>query len=80
MNLLLYGGDDDGAESVPIIEVRDSPAGHGGIFYDAVSANPPEPGVIAGEIGEDLRAALEQFAAIGEDLARVPVNTIPGRS
>ncbi|NOZ94874.1 MAG: SAM-dependent DNA methyltransferase, partial [Acidobacteria bacterium] len=34
------------------------------------SANLPEPGVIAAEIVEDLQAALEQFAAIEEDLAQ----------
>jgi len=32
------------------------------------SANLPEPGAIAAEIVEDLQAALEQFAAIEEDL------------
>ena len=32
------------------------------------SANLPAPGIIATEIVEDLRAALEQFAAIEEDL------------
>jgi type I restriction enzyme M protein len=32
------------------------------------SANLPAPGVIAGEIAEDLQAALEQFATIAEDL------------
>jgi hypothetical protein len=32
------------------------------------SANLPEPDVIAREIVEDLQAALEQFAAIAEDL------------
>jgi type I restriction enzyme M protein len=32
------------------------------------SANLPAPGVIAAEIMEDLQAALEQFAAIAEDL------------
>ena len=34
------------------------------------SANLPDPDVIAGEIVEDLRAALEQFEAIQTDLAR----------
>ena len=34
------------------------------------SANLPEPGVLALEITEDLEAALEQFAAIAEDLKR----------
>src|SRR5207237_2325163 len=34
------------------------------------SANLPEPDVIAAEIAEDLEAALEQFAAIAEDLKR----------
>ncbi len=33
------------------------------------SANLPAPGVIAAEIMEDLQAALEQFAAIAEDVA-----------
>ncbi len=33
------------------------------------SANLPEPDVLAQEILEDLRAALEQFEAVGEDLA-----------
>jgi type I restriction enzyme M protein len=33
------------------------------------SANLPEPDVLAAEIVEDLRAALEQFEAIGEELA-----------
>ncbi len=32
------------------------------------SANLPAPGVIAAEIAEDLQAALDQFAAIAEDL------------
>ena len=32
------------------------------------SANLPEPDVLAAEIVEDLRAALEQFAAIAEEL------------
>jgi type I restriction enzyme M protein len=32
------------------------------------SANLPAPGVLALEITEDLEAALEQFAAIAEDL------------
>jgi type I restriction enzyme M protein len=32
------------------------------------SANLPAPGVIAQEIMDDLEAALEQFAAIAEDL------------
>jgi hypothetical protein len=31
-------------------------------------ANLPEPGMPATEIAEDLRAALEQFEAIGEEL------------
>jgi type I restriction enzyme M protein len=31
-------------------------------------ANLPDPGVIALEITEDLEAALQQFAAIAEDL------------
>ena len=34
------------------------------------SANLPDPDVIAAEIVEDLEAALEQFAAIAEDLKR----------
>jgi type I restriction enzyme M protein len=34
------------------------------------SANLPDPGVIALEITEDLEAALEQFAAIAEDLKK----------
>ena len=34
------------------------------------SDNLPEPGVIAAEIVEDLRAALEQFAEIEADLSR----------
>ena len=33
------------------------------------SANLPEPDMLAAEIVEDLRAALEQFEAIGEELA-----------
>jgi len=33
------------------------------------SASLPEPDVIAAEIAEDLRAALEQFEAIAADLA-----------
>jgi len=33
------------------------------------SANLPPPGVIAAEIVEDLRTALEQFEAIENDLA-----------
>jgi type I restriction enzyme M protein len=32
------------------------------------SANLPAPEVIAQEIADDLQAALEQFAAIAEDL------------
>jgi type I restriction enzyme M protein len=32
------------------------------------SANLPEPDVLAAEIVEDLQAALEQFAAISEDI------------
>jgi type I restriction enzyme M protein len=32
------------------------------------SANLPEPEVLAAEIVEDLQAALEQFAAIAEDI------------
>lgn len=35
------------------------------------SANLADPDVIAAEIAEDLRAALEQFAAIQVDLAPV---------
>jgi len=34
------------------------------------SANLPDPDVIAAEIAEDLEAALQQFAAIAEDLKR----------
>jgi type I restriction enzyme M protein len=34
------------------------------------SANLPDPDVIAAEIAEDLRAALEQFEGIQADLAR----------
>jgi type I restriction enzyme M protein len=34
----------------------------------ADSANLPDPDVLAREIVEDLRAALDQFAAIAEDL------------
>jgi type I restriction enzyme M protein len=34
------------------------------------SANLPDPAVIAAEIVEDLEAALEQFAAIEEDLKK----------
>jgi type I restriction enzyme M protein len=34
------------------------------------SANLPVPDVIAAEIADDLQAALEQFAAIAEDLKR----------
>jgi len=34
------------------------------------SANLPDPAVIAAEIVEDLEAALEQFAAIEEDLGK----------
>lgn len=34
------------------------------------SANLPEPDVLAAEIVADLQAALEQFAAIAEDLER----------
>jgi type I restriction enzyme M protein len=34
------------------------------------SANLPDPDVLALEIAEELEAALEQFAAIGEDLKR----------
>lgn len=34
------------------------------------SANLPDPGILALEITEDLEAALEQFAAIAEDLKR----------
>ena len=33
------------------------------------SANLPEPDVLAADIAEDLRAALEQFEAIAADLA-----------
>jgi type I restriction enzyme M protein len=36
----------------------------------ADSANLPAPDVIAGEIVEDLRTALEQFEAIQLDLTR----------
>lgn len=36
------------------------------------SASLPAPDVIAGEITEDLRAALEQFEAIQADLSRGP--------
>jgi type I restriction enzyme M protein len=32
------------------------------------SANLPEPDVLATEIVDDLQAALEQFAAIAEDI------------
>ena len=35
------------------------------------SANLPAPGIIAAEIVEDLEAALEQFAAIAEDLREI---------
>jgi len=41
------------------------------------SANLPAPDVIAGEIVDDLRAALEQFEAIQADLARSPSSTSP---
>jgi hypothetical protein len=34
------------------------------------SANLPDPDVLALEIAEELEAALEQFAAIAEDLKR----------
>ena len=34
------------------------------------SANLPEPDVLAAEIVEDLRAALEQFEAIQADLTK----------
>jgi len=34
------------------------------------SANLPDPEVLALEIAEELEAALEQFAAIAEDLKR----------
>ncbi len=40
------------------------------------SANLPAPEVIAGEIVDDLRAALEQFEAIQTDLSR----KVPGRT
>ena len=33
------------------------------------SANPPAPDVLAAEIVEDLRTALEQFSGIVEELA-----------
>ncbi|MBM2811086.1 MAG: methylase [Chloroflexi bacterium] len=36
------------------------------------SANLPDPDVIAAQIAEDLRAALEQFEAIAADLVTVP--------
>ena len=35
------------------------------------SANLPDPDVIAAEIVEDLEAALQQFAAIAQDLKKV---------
>jgi type I restriction enzyme M protein len=38
------------------------------------SANLPDPDVLAAEIVEDLQAALEQFAAIAEDLELTPAN------
>jgi type I restriction enzyme M protein len=34
------------------------------------SANLPAPEIIAGEIVEDLQAALEQFQLIGDDLKK----------
>jgi type I restriction enzyme M protein len=34
------------------------------------SANLPDPDVIAAEIVEDLEAALQQFAAIAQDLKK----------
>jgi len=34
------------------------------------SANLPDPAIIAAEIAEDLRAALEQFETIAEDLKK----------
>jgi type I restriction enzyme M protein len=34
------------------------------------SANLPDPDIIAAEIVEDLEAALEQFAAIANDLKK----------
>jgi type I restriction enzyme M protein len=34
------------------------------------SANLPDPDVLATDIAEDLRTALDQFEAIGEDLGR----------
>jgi hypothetical protein len=34
------------------------------------SANLPEPDVLAAEIAEDLRAALEQFESIAQELGR----------
>jgi type I restriction enzyme M protein len=40
------------------------------------SANLPEPDVLAQEIIEDLRAALEEFELIQEDLAEEPVLVI----
>jgi hypothetical protein len=39
----------------------------------------PDPDVLALEIAEELEAALEQFAAIAEDLKRYPfVRLLPG--
>ncbi|OHD67318.1 MAG: hypothetical protein A2W19_02625 [Spirochaetes bacterium RBG_16_49_21] len=40
MNLVLHGIGEEASDDVPI-QVRDSLAGHGGVFYDMVLANPP---------------------------------------
>ena len=42
------------------------------------SANLPEPDVLAGEIIEDLRAALEEFELIQEDLSEDPIEVLAG--
>ncbi len=39
------------------------------------AASLPEPEVIAAEIVEDLRAALEEFEAISAELSSPPPNT-----
>jgi len=46
------------------------PQSYGATRSHEDSANLPDPDVIAAEIVEDLEAALQQFAAIANDLKR----------
>jgi type I restriction enzyme M protein len=59
---LADGGGREGRANLDLFWLKDDSLEDG--------ANLPDPGVLALEIAEDLEAALEQFAAIAEDLKR----------